>query len=415
LKPCAAAIVGLGLAVVAAWAADDETDGPRWPNVPIENAQGGPHLDDGPQWPNIRLEGYDMASVNPRPAFVNPQQVEERIVGHTPNASASNTHSKPLSYPGSAIEDGNADITTGSTARWPSLPAEPQPSPFIFEAGARYWYSSGSMNFGFTNGNPLFGSPTSTLDWNRLTGHSGEAFARLDHIPSGVFAKGVFGLGAVGDGSIVDKDFFTGQFKFSDTTSDVTSGRMSFAMFDVGWAFYPVPDIRVGFFAGYHYWNEKVTANGLLCNQVSIIGCSAPGVMLVGYDTEVFHYEPTWHAARVGFESKIMFADRWSVSGEVAAIPYAALQNKDSHLLRTDLGPSPNVITDSRYAFGVEAELFVNYAVTPNIEISGGVRYWGLTSRSGGVRFGPFFATSNALDNFDHQRYGVLLQVKGKL
>jgi hypothetical protein len=312
-------------------------------------------------------------------------------------------------------EDRDAAVTTGSTARWPSLPAEKQPSPFVFEAGARYWYSSGSMNFGFSNGNPLFGSPTSTLDWLRLTGHSGEAFARLDHIPSGVFAKGVFGLGVVGDGSIVDKDFFAGQFKFSDTTSDVTSGRMSFAMFDVGWAFYPVPEIRVGFFAGYHYWNERVTANGLLCNQVSIIGCSAPGVMLVGSETEVFHYEPTWHAARLGFESKIMFADRWSVSGEVAAVPYAALRNKDSHLLRTDLGPSPNVITDSRYAFGVEAELFVNYAVTPNIEISGGVRYWGLRSQSGGVRFGPSFATSNSLDNFNHQRYGVLLQVKGKL
>jgi hypothetical protein len=405
---------GLGLAVAAAWAADNDADGPRWPDVPIEDAQGGPLLEDGPQWPNVRLDGYDMASVNPRPAFVDPQQVEDRIMGPGALAKSNVASTAAPGLPASAA-DGVDTITTGSTARWPTLPAEKQPSPFIFEAGARYWYSSGSMNFGFTNGNPLFGSPTSTLDWLRLTGHSGEAFARLDHIPSGVFVKGVFGLGVIGDGSIVDKDFFTGQFKFSDTTSDVTSGRMSFAMFDVGWAFYPVPDIRVGFFAGYHYWNERVTANGLLCNQVSFFGCSAPGVMLVGYETEVFHFEPTWHVARLGFESKIMFADRWSFSGEVAAVPYAALQNKDSHLLRTDLGPSPNIITDSRYAFGVEAELFVNYAVTPNIEISGGVRYWGLRSQSGGVRFGPSFATSNSLDNFDHQRYGVLLQVKGKL
>lgn len=53
--------------------------------------------------------------------------------------------------------------------------------------------------------------------------------------------------------------------------------------------------------------------------------------------------------------------------------------------------------------------------MTPNIEISGGVRYWGLASRDGDVRFGPSFATGYALNNFDHQRYGVLLQVKGKL
>ena len=36
-------------------------------------------------------------------------------------------------------------------------------------------------------------------------------------------------------------------------------------------------------------------------------------------------------------------------------IPFATLQNKDSHLLRqssADLGPAPNIITDSREAYG---------------------------------------------------------------
>jgi hypothetical protein len=32
--------------------------------------------------------------------------------------------------------------------RWPKVPPERLISPFVFEAGARYWYSSGSMNFG---------------------------------------------------------------------------------------------------------------------------------------------------------------------------------------------------------------------------------------------------------------------------
>src|SRR6187402_2371622 len=74
--------------------------------------------------------------------------------------------------------------------------------------------------------------------------------------------------------------------------------------------------------------------------------------------------------------------------------PYAVVQNKDSHLLRqdsADLGPAPNVVTKSKYAYGVEAELFVNYLVTPNIEIGAGVRYWGLASRMGDVSFGPSF------------------------
>jgi outer membrane protease len=310
----------------------------------------------------------------------------------------------------------NADVT-GSTARWPAVPAEKQPSPFVFEAGARYWYSSGSIKFGFANGNPLFGNPTSTLDWSGLHAHSGEAFARLDHIPSGAFVKGVVGLGSIVDGRIEDRDFLTGQLEFSNTTSDVKDGNLRFAIVDLGWVYAPIHNLRFGVFAGYHYWNEKATAYGVLCNPTVLVLCPA-GTVPVGFDTAVLVYEPTWHAVRIGFEGKYIIDNRWSVNGEISAIPYASLQNKDSHLLRqipADLGPAPNIIADSNYAYGIEAELFVNYALTPNIEISGGVRYWGLTSRDGGVRFGPSFAIANSLNNFDQQRYGVLLQVKGRL
>lgn len=392
---------------VAAWTAERVSDGPQWPDIPAGN----------PQWPNVRLDDLDAVRVNPRPAFIDPVQVEDRILGRPSRAparwsAASKSNAVPIQPSAADGLDANA---SGGTARWPSLPPEKQPSQFAFEAGARYWYSSGSMNFAFSNGHPLFGSPTSTLDWLRLSSHSGEGFARLDHIPSGFFVKGVAGLGNIFDGSIIDRDFFIGQLKFSDTTSDVTNGRLSYGIFDVGWAFHPVPDIRIGFFAGYHYWNEKVTAKGLVCNMASPLGCASAGEVLIGYDVAVLAYEPTWHAARVGVEGKFMIAQGWSVSGEIAAIPYAALQNKDSHLLRDDLGPAPNVITKSTYAFGVEAELFLNYAVTPNIELSAGVRYWGLTARLGDVGFGPAFDTSNKLNDFDHQRYGVLLQIKGKL
>jgi len=97
--------------------------------------------------------------------------------------------------------------------------------------------------------------------------------------------------------------------------------------------------------------------------------------------------------------------------------PYAVVQNKDGHLLRqdsADLGPAPNVVTKSKYAYGVEAELFVNYLVTPNIEIGAGVRYWGLASRMGDVSFGPSFDSAYQLTNFDQERYGVLVHAKGR-
>jgi hypothetical protein len=409
LKFCVAVMFCLVLTSLAAtYAAERESgDDPRWPDVAL----------DEPQWPNIRLDDIEAPRVNPRPAFVDPQAVEDRIMGRKRNAAKPMPASKFETAPSPAAAATGLDANASVAARWPTLPPEKQPWPFVFEGGARYWFSSGSMKFGFSNGSPYFGNPTSTLDWQRLTAHTGEVFARIDHMPSGVFVKGLVGGGSIKDGHIVDRDFFVTQFKFSDTTSDVSNGNSRFAMFDVGWAYSPLPNMRLGFFVGYHYWHEKVTANGILCNIASTLGCPSINAVVTGFDTPVLSYEPTWHAVRIGGESKLWINDRWSFSGEFAVIPYAVMQNKDSHLLRqdfADLGTAPNIVTKSKYAYGVEAELFVNYAVTPNIEIGAGVRYWGLASRMGDVRFGPEFDTTNKLTNFDQERYGVLLHAKGR-
>jgi hypothetical protein len=403
LNFCVAVIVAVVLAATAETRAAQRKsyDGPQWPNVTL----------DEPQWPNVRLD--DDPPVNPRPAFIRPEKAEDRVLVRKPSVAAKQ-RSVASPVPPTDGLDANA---SAAYERWPTLQPSKQPWPFVFEAGARYWYSSGAMNFGFSNGHPLFGSPTSTLDWQGLNAHSGEVFARLDHIPSGVFVKGMLGGGTVANGHIDDRDFFVTQFKFSDTTSQVNSGNLSFAMVDAGWAFWPVPNLKLGFFAGYHYWHEKATAYGLRCNMVSFLGCPAPGAVVEGFETAVGIYEPTWHAVRLGFEGKVAINERWSVSGEIAAVPYASLRNDDSHLLRQsadDLGPAPNVVSRSKYAYGVEAEVFANYAVTRNIEIGAGVRYWGLATRNGGVRFGPDFATNNTLNNFDHQRYGILVQAKGR-
>jgi hypothetical protein len=404
-------MIGLVLATaVAAGAAERASSGgPQWPNL---------SKDGEARWPNLRLDDIDAPRINKHPSFVDPEEVEDRIMGRKPRAAAKPDPASKQAPTPDFETTGSLDANA-SAVRWPTLAPERRlsPSPFGFEVGMRYWYSTGSLNFAFANGSPLFGSPTSTLDWRGLSSHSGEAFARIDHIPSGVFVKGLVGLGTTTDGHIDDRDFLVTQFKFSDTTSDVHNGNLSYGMFDVGWAYRPTPGVRLGFFAGYHYWREKVTAYGLVCNVPSFIGCPAAGEVIVPYGTAVGSFEPTVHAARIGFESRIAVDQHWSFSGEIAGVPFAALRNKDSHLLRQsmdDLGPAPNIITASTYAFGVEAELFVNYAITPNIEVGTGVRYWGVTANKGDVRFGPDFGVADPLNKFDQQRYGVLAHVKGK-
>jgi outer membrane protease len=209
-------------------------------------------------------------------------------------------------------------------------------------------------------------------------------------------------------------DFLADQSVFSDTDSRVNADNFKFATVDVGYSFSPTPGLRIGGFIGYHFWREKVVADGLQCNQQNIFGTCPPGGVVIPYGTPVIEYEATWHALRVGVEGTMRFADRWSVSAELAGIPWAKLQNKDSHLFRSDLGPVPNIFSDSTAGFGLQAELFVNYEVTPNIEIGAGVRYWGLMANRGNVHFGPGFDNSFPLNNFEQHRYGMLLQVKGR-
>src|SRR5262249_61454359 len=133
---------------------------------------------------------------------------------------------------------------------------------------------------------------------------------------------------------------------------------------DVGWAYHvPEAGVRFGGFVGYHYWHEGMTAFGLMCNADQVFNalCGPAGAAIVSSGTPVVTWDTTWHAIRVGADARIQVTDRWSISGEVAFVPYAWMTNDDSHLLRTDLGPVPNVLTRGWRGMGSEAEAFVNY------------------------------------------------------
>ena len=420
-----AVIVALSAPMIPAYSAGRLADrglGAQWPNVSVP--------EDGPQWPSI---GKDDAG--PQWPNLPPVGKDEPMYPGLPAISAQIGLDKDLnSLAGKAAPKDDLDVTgalsprkresrsvmtepslEASAAQWPVLDRPEPQSRFKFEVGTRYWYSGGSINFAFTNMNASYGSPTSTLDWRGLEAHTGEIFARLDHAPSGFFVKAVAGGGIGTRGRMDDRDYYAGQILFSDTTSDVKGNMISYLTVDIGWGYAPMPGAWIGGFIGYHYWREKQTAYGILCNPIDpriTGGCPAASVP-VSFSTAAIIYEPTWHALRLGFESKVAINDRLTVNGEIVGVPYAQVRNLDSHLLRSDLGPSPNGIDQSSAGFGVQAEVFVNYALTPNIEIGGGLRYWQLVTQHGTALF---VKSTNyyPLDRFEQTRYGVLLQVKGK-
>jgi hypothetical protein len=382
------------------------------------------------EWPNVRQSDtlWPMAPLGD-PQW--PQVPADSVKAIPASAPATVPASEPAKIAATtSTRDDN--LTTGASlalpAPRPPVQAPPPmaaevferrfPSPFAFEGGARYWYSTGSNKFAFTNGNPLFGNPTSTLDWDRMTGHSGEVFARIDHLPSHLFVKGMLGGGVLKGGDMDDVDFLVTQASFSNTTSAINGNGTRYATVDIGYAFeVPSEGIRFGGFVGYQYWREKMTAFGVLCNA-DMFGnplCNPAGSVVVPFSTPVDIFETTWHALRIGADARIRLYDRWTISGEIAIVPWAHGANDDSHLLRqspADLGPAPNILSRTNTGVGGSAEAFVHYKVLPHFEIGVGARYWGLFSNNGSVQFGPSFTPDLALTRLSTQRYGVLLEAK---
>jgi hypothetical protein len=423
-----ALLIALSAPACAAGRLADRELGPQWPNVGVPEDDGPqwPSLgnrigkdDTGPQWPNLPPIGSDDSKYPGLPSLSAQIGLDRDLNGLAGKPAPKDN----LDVTGSVSRRSRSNRSVmaepdleASAARWPTLQPSMEPqSRFRFEVGARYWYSGGNIRLAFTNMNPTYGSPTSTLDWRGLEAHTGEIFARLDHDPSGFFVKAVVGGGIGTRGRMDDRDYFAGQILISDTTSDVKANMIGYLTADVGWGYAPMPNAWIGAFVGYHFWREKQTGYGVLCNAVDprVTGGCAAGSVSVSFDTAAITYEPTWHALRLGFESKVAIDNRWTVNGEIVGVPYAHLKNLDSHLLRSDLGPSPNGIDQSSAGFGVQAEVFVNFALTPNIEIGGGLRYWHLVTQHGT----SLFVKSNQhfpLDRFEQDRYGVLLQAKGK-
>jgi len=382
----------------------------EWPNVPrSDTLWPGAPLDD-PQWPKIPPSALGTIPTVPATAPA-PEQA---------SAPAKSAQDAPAKTAGAPSRDDA--LITGASLDLPALKALPVKAPeparfgwppeFAFEGGLRYWYSVGQNRFAFANG--VSGNPSSTLDWDRMTGHSGEIFGRIDHRPTHVFVKGVLGAGILKGGDMDDLDFLGNQTSFSNTTSAVDGNNISYGIIDIGYSFdVPSAGVRYGAFVGYHYWREKMTAFGILCNADGFGNRFCPaGATAVPFSTPVDVFDTTWNALRIGGDVRYRLYDHWTVSGELAFVPYARLSNDDSHLLRSDLGPVPNIVSTAWAAMGGEAEAFVRYRVGPHFELGVGARYWGIFTDKGAVQFGPTFSPDLSLTKFSTQRYGVLLQAK---
>lgn len=298
-------------------------------------------------------------------------------------------------------------ITVPNTYPIP-LPPSGEPN---FEVGLRYWQSEGSTRFSINSSelDPTLGNPTSVLTYDGVDGFSGEFFwfARNE---VDTFFKGFIGGGGLDGGSLDDEDYFIGQVKFSDTYSKIKGDSLVYGTMDIGQRFTLADGpsrVTVGPFVGVNYWQENIRSYGGRCNADDIGGlfCGGPaGFMQVPFSSRFIGNEANWSSLRLGAELKAKFWDRLSLRGDAAILPVAYVWNDDSHYLRTDLGPVPNV-ESSGTGWGYQLEGEVRLDITPCWAIGAGVRYW-YAETDGETNFIQS-NTEVELRHFESERFGV--------
>ena len=213
------------------------------------------------------------------------------------------------------------------------------------DLGVRYWISSGETKRAHNaqSFDPSLGNPTSVLLYENLDANTIELFGRQYFGGGQWLVKGFIGFGEVTRGSFRDEDFNAGQVKFSDTTSSVTAGDISYGAIDIGRNEWRLRDGRtvLSVYAGYSEWKEEVDAYGV----TDALGFVGP----VAHDVKVITNKVTWKSLRVGFAGNLALTERMRLDLDLALVPYSKVRNDDSHFLRqdpTDLGPAPNIIIE---------------------------------------------------------------------
>lgn len=280
-----------------------------------------------------------------------------------------------------------------------------------YEVGARYWWSEGKIQSSINSSkiDPSLGNPTSTLTYDNVQGNAAE-FVFNARTENNLFAKGFVGGGIRNNGTLEDEDFFAGQVKFSNTSSRLDGNNLVYGTLDVGKRFIlsdGPTKITLGPFVGFNLWQEETEAHGLRCKPDDVGGafCGPAGSVVVPFSTKVIGNEADWAALRLGGELQVKLYDRFTFIGDAAILPIDYLVDEDSHFLRKDLGPVPN-IEDLGLGWGYQLEAAIRMSLSPSWSLGSGVRYWFAEVSDGSTKF-LHINTAVELSDFTSQRFGV--------
>ncbi|KKB09952.1 hypothetical protein [Devosia chinhatensis] len=230
---------------------------------------------------------------------------------------------------------------------------------------------------------PILGSPTSILDHVALIGPSLSLSASTGLLDP-VYVKADLTATTFVMGAFHDTDYLAGNLLFSDTWSDVRGGKLQ-----AGLKFAPPQmaafPLGAGQFRPYVTTSAEataLTAHGLICTLACAVGPLPAGQAVI---------EQAIYSGDIGLGGAWQTEGAHGTFTAYGELAVGRLRVFDSHLLRADLGRTPNIV----YGFttiSAVAGLAHDWSISENLAlvVSGEVQG---TYGMGDVLFGPGLAS----------------------
>jgi hypothetical protein len=293
---------------------------------------------------------------------------------------------------------------------------------FDFAIGT--WISTGDTRWAHDASSIAgLGNPTSKLTYKDVGTNVIELTGKVWVTPKW-FGRLNVGYAGIGGGRLIDDDYLAidGKNPSSRTHSDLTGDGMWYLNADLGKRIVEFPNSRgwLDLFAGYQYWHQRFTANGLgqvACSNAGQTVDLDPGTpgsqplcnpnQSVSSAIQVITNTASWHSIRVGGSSEYRLTRRFSVQGTGTLIPLSIIDNEDIHHLRNDFQQNPS-ISMRGYGIGADADVGVRLMLIKNLFLNVGYRVWWNHAVDGTVTFHNLNSPSEEfpLAQFQSLRHG---------
>jgi len=302
--------------------------------------------------------------------------------------------------------------------------AEPG-SELNYEIGVSTWLSQGrtQWNHDASAFDVLLGNPTSKLTYDSVDSVILELSGRVE-LPQRIFIEAAYGAGDADDGTLIDDDYLSaagasmfgvsssGDHLFSRTQSDIDGDDIQYAEIKFGRAISRLSDEKKNFdvYGGIQRWEEEYVATGVTQTVCTIAALCGPQGLSGFAGQRVISNNVQWNSIFIGVDGNVKISDRVTLAGNFAFTPYANLDNRDVHHLRSDLAQSPSFSMEGS-GTGFNLDLDAQIRFSKQLKFTAGVRYWRLRVKdevNGWRVHGANGGTLDAkLNEFDTRRTGI--------